>query len=190
MHEALSHGRDPDSALVHFAEILTPEEAAVLRRSLDELDGVAQPEPGESPAPQVIRMSMKPMATHMTTWLTSTSHGVATRRLDGRHRSGRRLRTGPSSRSRGRLATHGVRRSVAPVVGAALDRRGQGEDGRGEEDDGQEEASPGSTLAPRRRSADMDIGSLTLRLLPGNQYIRSMAKFITAWIRAWGRWSP
>jgi predicted transcriptional regulator len=44
MHEALSHGRDPDSALVHFAEILTPEEAAVLRRSLDELRH--QPEPG------------------------------------------------------------------------------------------------------------------------------------------------
>ncbi|HEX3981763.1 MAG TPA: BlaI/MecI/CopY family transcriptional regulator [Acidimicrobiales bacterium] len=36
MHEALSHGQDPGSALVHFAGILSPEEVAVLRRSLDE----------------------------------------------------------------------------------------------------------------------------------------------------------
>jgi predicted transcriptional regulator len=38
MHEALSHGQDPIAALVHFAEILSPDEVAVLRRSLDELD--------------------------------------------------------------------------------------------------------------------------------------------------------
>jgi predicted transcriptional regulator len=38
MHEALSRGRDPVAALVRFAEILSPDEVAVLRRSLDELD--------------------------------------------------------------------------------------------------------------------------------------------------------
>ncbi len=35
MHEALTAGHDPDSALVRFAEILSPAEAATLRRSLD-----------------------------------------------------------------------------------------------------------------------------------------------------------
>jgi hypothetical protein len=37
MREALAEGNDTDSALLHFAGILTPEEAAVLRRSLEEL---------------------------------------------------------------------------------------------------------------------------------------------------------
>ncbi len=37
MHEALAAGHDPDSALVRFVEILSPDEAAVLRRSLDRL---------------------------------------------------------------------------------------------------------------------------------------------------------
>jgi predicted transcriptional regulator len=40
MHEALSHGEDPGSALVHFAGTLSPEEAAVLRSSLDALDAL------------------------------------------------------------------------------------------------------------------------------------------------------
>jgi predicted transcriptional regulator len=43
MREALSHGHDPDSALVHFAEILSAEEAAVLRRSLDVLHHGPEP---------------------------------------------------------------------------------------------------------------------------------------------------
>jgi predicted transcriptional regulator len=48
MREALLHGRDPTSALVHFAEILSPDEVAVLRRSLDGLDH--EPEPsGRTP---------------------------------------------------------------------------------------------------------------------------------------------
>jgi predicted transcriptional regulator len=38
MREALTHGRDPGAALAHFAEILSPEEAAVLRTSLAALD--------------------------------------------------------------------------------------------------------------------------------------------------------
>ncbi len=38
MHEALSHGQDPGSALAHFAGTLSPEEAAVLRSSLDALE--------------------------------------------------------------------------------------------------------------------------------------------------------
>jgi predicted transcriptional regulator len=37
MHEALSEGQDPAAALIRFAEILTPDEVAVLRRSLDDL---------------------------------------------------------------------------------------------------------------------------------------------------------
>jgi len=37
MHEALSNGDDPAAALLHFAEILSPEEADVLRTSLDRL---------------------------------------------------------------------------------------------------------------------------------------------------------
>ncbi len=41
MHEALSHGQDPDAALAHFAGILSPEEAAVLRASLAGLDDTA-----------------------------------------------------------------------------------------------------------------------------------------------------
>ncbi len=36
MHEDLLAGRDPDSALVSFAQTLSPSEAAVLRRALDE----------------------------------------------------------------------------------------------------------------------------------------------------------
>ncbi len=35
MHEALSYGQDPGSALVHFAGSLSREQAAVLRSSLD-----------------------------------------------------------------------------------------------------------------------------------------------------------
>ncbi len=35
MREALAEGNDVDSALLHFAGILSPEEAAVLRRSLE-----------------------------------------------------------------------------------------------------------------------------------------------------------
>jgi predicted transcriptional regulator len=38
MHEALSDGEDASSALMHFAGILSPEEATVLRSSLDALD--------------------------------------------------------------------------------------------------------------------------------------------------------
>jgi predicted transcriptional regulator len=38
MHEALSDGQDPSSALAHFAGILSPDEAAVLRASLDALE--------------------------------------------------------------------------------------------------------------------------------------------------------
>jgi predicted transcriptional regulator len=41
MHEALSRGRDPSAALAQFAEILSPEEAAVLRASLAALDDTA-----------------------------------------------------------------------------------------------------------------------------------------------------
>jgi predicted transcriptional regulator len=37
MHEALSAGDDPESALVRFTETLSPEQAAVLRRSLESL---------------------------------------------------------------------------------------------------------------------------------------------------------
>jgi predicted transcriptional regulator len=39
MHEALADGHDPGAALVQFAGTLSPEEAAVLRSSLDALDG-------------------------------------------------------------------------------------------------------------------------------------------------------
>jgi predicted transcriptional regulator len=38
MHEALAAGPDPDSALLRFAETLSPEEASILRHSLDELE--------------------------------------------------------------------------------------------------------------------------------------------------------
>ena len=41
MHETLSRGDDPEAALARFAEILSPEEAAVLRASLAALDGAA-----------------------------------------------------------------------------------------------------------------------------------------------------
>ncbi len=41
MHETLVSGDDPVSALLHFAGILSPEEAAILRRSL----GAAENEP-------------------------------------------------------------------------------------------------------------------------------------------------
>jgi predicted transcriptional regulator len=43
MREALSHGQDPRAALAHFAEILSPDEAAALRTSLAALDGGAGP---------------------------------------------------------------------------------------------------------------------------------------------------
>jgi predicted transcriptional regulator len=36
MHEALAAGSDADAALIRFVETLSPEEAAVLRSSLDE----------------------------------------------------------------------------------------------------------------------------------------------------------
>src|ERR1700722_3924961 len=38
MHEALAAGHDPDSALMRFAETLSPEEIAILRRSLDGIE--------------------------------------------------------------------------------------------------------------------------------------------------------
>lgn len=44
MHEALSEGNDPDSALLHFAGTLSSEEAETLRQSLQEL---ARPQPSE-----------------------------------------------------------------------------------------------------------------------------------------------
>jgi predicted transcriptional regulator len=42
MHETLSHGDDPDAALARFAEILSPEEAAVLRSSLAAREDTAE----------------------------------------------------------------------------------------------------------------------------------------------------
>jgi predicted transcriptional regulator len=39
MHEALCAGDEPESALVRFAETLSPGQAAILRRSLEPLDG-------------------------------------------------------------------------------------------------------------------------------------------------------
>jgi predicted transcriptional regulator len=41
MREALAAGQDPDAALLRFAETLSPEEAAILRQSLDELESRA-----------------------------------------------------------------------------------------------------------------------------------------------------
>jgi predicted transcriptional regulator len=38
MHETLMVTRDPDSALIRFAETLSPSEADVLRRALDQLE--------------------------------------------------------------------------------------------------------------------------------------------------------
>ncbi len=48
-------------------------------------------------------------------------------------------------------------------------------------------ATPESSLGPVDE-ADIDIAPDVAPI--GNQYIKSMAKFITAWISAWGRWSP
>jgi predicted transcriptional regulator len=45
MHEALALGEDHGSALAHFAGTLSPEEAAVLRSSLDALDGGTESHP-------------------------------------------------------------------------------------------------------------------------------------------------
>jgi len=42
MHEALSEGNDPDAALLHFAGILSSDEAETLRHSLEELAREAQ----------------------------------------------------------------------------------------------------------------------------------------------------
>ena len=42
MHEALAVDRDADAALVRFAEILSPSEAAVLRRALNGLERKAR----------------------------------------------------------------------------------------------------------------------------------------------------
>jgi len=42
MHEALAVDRDVDAALLRFAETLSPSEAAVLRRALNELEGNAK----------------------------------------------------------------------------------------------------------------------------------------------------
>jgi predicted transcriptional regulator len=39
MHDALGSTRDPDDALVRFAETLSSSEAEVVRRTLDELEG-------------------------------------------------------------------------------------------------------------------------------------------------------
>jgi hypothetical protein len=38
MHEAMADGQDTEAALAHFAGTLSPDEAAVLRSSLDALD--------------------------------------------------------------------------------------------------------------------------------------------------------
>jgi len=37
MHEALAEGNDPDAALLHFAGILSSDEADILRKSLEAL---------------------------------------------------------------------------------------------------------------------------------------------------------
>jgi predicted transcriptional regulator len=42
MHEALVIAGDPDSALVHFAETLSPSESAVLRRALNRLERLSR----------------------------------------------------------------------------------------------------------------------------------------------------
>jgi len=39
MHEALAEGNDPDEALQYFAGVLTPDEADILRQSLEALAG-------------------------------------------------------------------------------------------------------------------------------------------------------
>jgi predicted transcriptional regulator len=38
MYQAFAAGRDPDAALIRFAETLSPSEAAVLRRALNTLE--------------------------------------------------------------------------------------------------------------------------------------------------------
>jgi predicted transcriptional regulator len=43
MREALAEGNDPDAALLHFADILSPEEADTLRRSLEAMAGTPDP---------------------------------------------------------------------------------------------------------------------------------------------------
>jgi len=45
MHDALVTAREPESTLVRFTETLSPAEADILRRALDELDG-RRPGPG------------------------------------------------------------------------------------------------------------------------------------------------
>ena len=85
MRQAMAAGSDPETALVTFAETLTPAEAATLRagprvgagldrRSAPHWPRRAHPGAGG----QIIRTSMNAMPTHMTTWLTSSSHGMAT----------------------------------------------------------------------------------------------------------------
>jgi predicted transcriptional regulator len=46
MHEALVTTRDPDATLVRFVRTVSPAEAAVLRRALDELDPAPEPSSG------------------------------------------------------------------------------------------------------------------------------------------------
>ena len=87
------------------------------------------------------------MAMHITTWLTSTSHGWPRLR--------RPPRTPRYSAPRGGLEDpgerpQGVGRRVAAEVGRALVRRGQGEDGRGEEDERHDEGHPDRASVPPR----------------------------------------
>ena len=88
---------------------------------------------------QVNRISMKPMPTHMTMWLASSSHGAMIRP------------TAPPAGPTGRLAAdssspagtaHGIGPEVSAVMGGTLHRCGQSEDGRREEHEREQKADP------------------------------------------------
>ena len=77
MRDALAADREPESALVRFAENLSPAEVADpsplaqnARREAQEVKPIG------SLISQIIKTSMNAMATHMTTWLVSSSHGA------------------------------------------------------------------------------------------------------------------
>ncbi len=120
------------------------------------------------------------MATHMITWLRSTSHGVvtassitSTARMPPR--GDRQLFPERRPRPR-RRPGHGFRSGTLPLFGEAKVKMAEAKRMKA-----MTNASPGSSFGPVD-PADMDIAPAAAPM--GNQYINSIEKLITACIKA------
>ena len=110
MRQAMAVGSDPDAALATFARTLSPSELATLREALDgvglEAADSAVVASGGTRA-QIIRISMNAMPMHITTWLRSSSQGMATSAssIPGRSAPGHRAGS-PAHRTRRHRSWH------------------------------------------------------------------------------------